>query len=361
MDQSLQWATSGVTSQSGEQVLRVLSASSTWDTVSSWLIGTPGKILLIAVGAFVTRFVLHRIIDKLTQRAINSAKHERLGEARRAERTQDLSDILMSQRRQQRAEAISSLLRSIVTISVYGIALLMIMQELGLDIAPLLASAGVVGVALGFGAQSLIKDYLSGIFMVLEDQYGVGDVVDLGPAIGTVEDVQLRITRVRDLTGVVWYVRNGEILRVGNKSQGWTLASVDVPIAYDEDLERVRAVVEAVAEDMDSDPAYDDELLGKPQYAGVESVSGDAMFIRIIAKAAPARQVQVTRAIRERLKLAFDRAGIRVPVLVRGNAGQGVHPGAAVPTAPAPSEPGGGQAGSGKTSGSGGEYGVPNP
>lgn len=127
----------------------------------------------------------------------------------------------------------------------------------------------------------------------------------------------LRYTRLRDQTGVVWYVRNGEILRVANRSQGWTLAIVDIPIGYDEDIDKVREIVDKVADDMDDDPTYDDMLLGRPMFAGVESVSGEAVVIRITAKAVPDQQLSLSRTIRERMKLAFDRAGITVPVLVR--------------------------------------------
>jgi len=225
----------------------------------------------------------------------------------------------MTQRREQRFEAISQLLRSITTFTIASISLLIILGQLGVNLAPLIASAGVIGVALGFGAQTLVKDFLSGIFLVLEDQFGVGDVCDLGEATGTVEEVTLRVTRLRDLSGVVWYVRNGEILRVGNRSQGWTMAIVDVPVAYNEDLDRIRRIVDQVAERMDSDPAYDGVLFGKPMYAGVESVSGDAVFVRVTCKAAPDQQMSAARAVREQLKNAFDEAGVRVPVLVRQN------------------------------------------
>ncbi|MEI6624501.1 MAG: mechanosensitive ion channel family protein, partial [Actinomycetes bacterium] len=187
-------------------------------------------------------------------------------------------------------------------------------------------------------AQSLVKDYLSGVFLILEDQFGVGDVVDLGPVVGTVEDVTLRVTQVRDMSGVVWYVRNGEVLRVANRSQGWTLAIVDVPVAYNEDLERVRQLVDAVATDMDGDSAYDGMLLDKPTFAGVESVSGEAVFIRVTAKAAPEQQTAVTRILRERLKLTFDRAGVIMPIL--GGEGQ-IAP--IVSNRPASSLPGPGQ------------------
>jgi small-conductance mechanosensitive channel len=256
----------------------------------------------------------------------------------------------MSQRRRARAEAIASLLRSITTATVGAIGVLLVLAQLNINITPLLASAGVVGVALGFGAQSLVKDYLSGIFLILEDQYGVGDVVDLGPVVGTIEEVTLRVTRLRDMSGVVWYVRNGEIVRVANRSQGWTLAVVDIPVRYSEDLDKVRNLVEAVASDMDEDPQYDNMLLGKPGFAGVESVSGDSVTVRVTAKAMPEKQVAATRILRERLKVTFDRAGLSVPT-----AGGAVSPPTDYPdtpsTAPTPgsdipqsSRPGPGQA-----------------
>ncbi len=288
-------------------------ASNLWE----YLQGPPLQILIIVVIAVAIRWISVAVLNRIIKRMAAQGRRERLGETRKAERTQELSEVLMSQRRQQRAEAIGTLLRSVITATVVIIALMLILPILGIDVAPLLASAGVLGVALGFGAQSLVKDYLSGIFLVFEDQYGVGDMVDLGDAVGVVEDVTLRITRLRDLSGVVWYVRNGEILRVANQSQGWVLAAVDIPVAYDENLDRVRECVEAVATDMYGDPQYDDMLLGKPSYAGVESVSGEAVFIKVIAKAAPEKQIPLTRAIRARVKESFDRAGVRVPVVIR--------------------------------------------
>ncbi|MHB1068039.1 MAG: mechanosensitive ion channel family protein [Candidatus Nanopelagicales bacterium] len=288
-----------------------------WQTARDWLLGVPLQVILIIVIALVVHVALSRVIRRVVRRASERAKVDRLAQMRKITRTAELSDLLLNQRTEQRAAAIGSLLRSIVAISVWTIALLMVLPLLGINVAPLIASAGVVGVALGFGAQTLVKDYISGIFIIIEDQYGVGDVVDVGEAVGTVEEVALRYTRLRDLTGVVWYVRNGEILRVANRSQGWTLAIVDIPIAYNEDIEKVRAIVDRVAMDMDEDPDYDDLLLGRPAFAGVESMSGEAVVIRITAKAAPEKQVNVARTIRERMKLAFDRAGVVVPVLVR--------------------------------------------
>ena len=207
------------------------------------------------------------------------------------------------------------MLGSVITGVVFGIAFLMILSELGLDLAPILASAGVAGVALGFGAQSLVKDYLSGIFMLLEDQYGVGDLIDTGEAVGTVEEVTLRITKLRDGSGVAWYVRNGEIIRVANKSQGWSTAIVDLPVAYAEDIERAKQLIAETVHAMYEDDAFAGVLLEQPTVAGVEQITGSTVTIRVIAKTEPNEQWGVQRAIRERVKVAFDAAGVRAPVV----------------------------------------------
>jgi small conductance mechanosensitive channel len=308
-----QLASSTKDTQAGNAAVDVLT--SIWN----WFLDYALTIGLTIAFSLLIWWICIRVIRRVTEQAKKRLRQDRPGQARAAEHTQELTAVLMTARREQRAEALGQLMRSIVTFTIFGLGILIVLAQAGVNLTPILASAGVVGVALGFGAQTLVKDFLSGIFLVLEDQFGVGDVVDLGPAVGTVEEVTLRITRVRDLSGVVWYVRNGEILRVGNRSQGWTTAVVDVPVAFNEDLDRVRRIVEKVGTMMDGDPAYDGILFGMPSYAGVESVSGDAMFVRVIAKAAPDQQMSAARAIREQIKLAFDEAGIKVPVLVRTN------------------------------------------
>jgi small conductance mechanosensitive channel len=305
-----------------------------YDAPVEWVMGTPLQLIIIIIAALITQIILVRVIHKIVKRTSDRARIERLEQTRKYTRTAELSEMLMTQRTEQRAAAIGTLLTSPVALIVWTVALLMGLEALGVNVAPLLASAGVVGVALGFGAQTMVKDYLSGIFLIIEDQFGVGDVVDLGPVIGTVEEVALRYTRLRDMSGVVWYVRNGEILRVANRSQGWTLASVDIPVAYDEDLDRVRDLIESVALDMDEDPTYDDMLLGKPTFAGVESVSGEAMVVRVTAKAVPEKQIILARTIRERIKLAFDRAGIVVPIMIRPMPGQMMPGSPAAPQTP---------------------------
>jgi small conductance mechanosensitive channel len=275
------------------------------------LLAKPLRIVLIVVLALLARYLLHRFITRLALRTAEGAVPERL--RRRALAAQPALDLPPSERRRQRAETMGSVLRSIVSFAVFTVAALMVLSELGLDVAPLIASAGIAGIALGFGAQNLVKDFLTGVFMLLEDQYGVGDVIDVGEATGSVEAVGLRTTRLRDIDGVVWYVRNGEILRVGNKSQGWARAVVDVPVAYGEDIARVRTVLQQVAEEMWTDADLGDVVLEPPEVWGVEALSPDAVLVRVVVKTAPLEQWRVARELRQRVKAAFDQAGVEVP------------------------------------------------
>ncbi|MBC9957127.1 mechanosensitive ion channel family protein [Yimella sp. cx-51] len=284
--------------------------STFWDK----LVGTPLMIIGIVIVALFLRWLTHRAIRKVTS-MMEQRSAEREQASGRAARVLRQAAGLDNERRKQRAATLGSLLRSVSTLIIFTIAALTIMAELGVPLAPLLASAGVGGVALGFGAQSLVKDFLSGVFMILEDQYGVGDVIDTGEAIGTVEEVTLRITRLRDANGVVWYVRNGEIVRIGNRSQGWSVALVDVPVAYDQSVEKALDVLRTVAEKVDDDSPWKEMLLEEPQVAGVESVSGGVVTLRIIAKTLPGQQYAISRELRERSKVALDAAGVRGPSL----------------------------------------------
>ena len=206
---------------------------------ANWLIAKPLALVVLVLLALAIRWFLHRVIDRLVRRAAEGLPSPVL--RRRRERTAAQHPAtLLAGRRVQRAETMGSLLKSIASIVIFTVFGITAIAELGYPVGPLIASAGVVGVAVGFGAQSLVKDFLSGIFMIFEDQYGVGDSVDLGEAGGTVEAVGLRVTRLRDVEGTVWYVRNGEILRVGNQSQNWARTVLDIPVALDQDLTRVQ-------------------------------------------------------------------------------------------------------------------------
>jgi moderate conductance mechanosensitive channel len=278
------------------------------------LIAKPAKILLIVVLATVIRLLAHRAIRRLTDRTATGAMPTILRARRiRAVAPGDAGDQVAA-RRTQRAEAMGSVLRSFASIVVLGIAIVLVLGELGINLAPILASAGVVGVALGFGAQNLVKDFIAGIGIILEDQYGVGDVVDLGEASGTVEAVGLRITRLRDVNGVVWYARNGEILRVGNKSQGYAQVVIDMPVAHDTDLESCRTVMQEVADTMYADEEWAGVLLAEPESLGVEMITAEGVVMRLQVRTTNADQWRVGRELRLRLKERFALEGIRTPV-----------------------------------------------
>jgi small conductance mechanosensitive channel len=191
------------------------------------------------------------------------------------------------------------------TILIFGTAFTMALGQVGVNLAPVLASAGVLGLAVGFGAQNLVRDFLSGIFMLLEDQYGVGDHVDLGDAVGTIERVGLRTTTVRDVAGMVWYVRNGTIERVGNGSQDHAVAVVDVPLAIDTDITHAAAIAETAAAAGIEEAGHGADVLGAPQVLGVESLSASGMTLRLTVRTEPGRQWAVQRTVTERVVSAL--------------------------------------------------------
>ncbi len=280
-----------------------------WRTEAvSWLVTKPLSILVLVVLAVALRWFLHRVIARLVQRASDGLPSPMLRRTRR--RALEQPPSLVAGRRVQRAETMGSLLKSITSITVFTVFGITAIAELGYPIGPLIASAGVVGVALGFGAQSLVKDFLSGIFMIFEDQYGVGDVVDLGEAGGTVEAVGLRVTRIRDVQGTVWYVRNGEIIRVGNQSQNWARTVLDIPVALDQDLGRVQRVLREVAHDLWDDEEYKHLVIEEPEVWGVQDLTPNWVTVRVVLKTAPLEQWAVAREMRQRIKLRFDHEGL---------------------------------------------------
>jgi small conductance mechanosensitive channel len=293
--------------EDGEQICHqafMWTGNATVADVADVVIGKPLAIAGLLLFGLVLRWLLHRIIDRVIRRAETGVLPDRV-------------NLATSTRRVQRAQTMGSLLKSIVTgvlVAVFGT---MILSELGVNIAPIIASAGIIGLALGFGAQSLVKDFLSGVFMIFEDQYGVGDVVDIGEASGTVEAVTLRITRLRDLHGTVWYVPNGEIMRVGNMSQNWARAVIDVAVGYGEDLARVKRVILEVAEDLYQDDEFRELIIEEPEVTGVEMLAADSVTLRVMFKTLPMEQWAVGREMRQRVKARFDHEGIEIPFAQR--------------------------------------------
>jgi len=280
-----------------------ITGDSTWARAANLLIGKPLTIFGLVVAGLVIRWVLHRVIDRV---------FGKIGEGVLPDRLSPAEDLRQS-RRVQRAQAMASLFKSTVTGIVVAIVGTMVLAEFDINIAPILASAGIVGVALGFGAQSLVKDWLAGIAMIFEDQYGVGDSVDLGEASGTVEAVSLRVTRLRDVNGTVWYVRNGEILRVGNQSQNWARSVLDITVSPEEDLHRVREVLKDVAHDLWDDEEFSSVIIEEPEVWGVQDLTPDGVVMRVTLKTAPMEQWRVARAMRERIAARFLHEGIAFP------------------------------------------------
>jgi moderate conductance mechanosensitive channel len=298
-------------------------------------------VALILLAAVVLTRLARRLITRVVTRTARESRDALRAISRRAPA---IADALSAEdraardvRQQRRAETIAAVLGSIAVFVIYLLAVFIVLSQFAIDVGPLVAGAGVVGVALGFGAQSLVRDFLSGIFMILEDQYGVGDIVDVGEASGVVEAITLRVTRLRDVEGTVWHVPNGQILRVGNKSQLWSRSLLDISVAYDTDLDRAGEVITRVAGQMAEDEVWGEMILEPPELWGIEQFGPSEVVLRLVMKTKPAEQWRVNREFRARIKKAFDAEGIEIPfpqrtIWVRGDgpvagvpAGQ-VHP-----------------------------------
>ena len=255
-------------------------------------LATPGRVLLILLLAGLALRFIPRLIARLRR-----TLQERQDSAEDARRIHTLSQVI----------------RYVVTVAVTVVTGIVILGEFGISVAPILGAAGVVGIALGFGAQSLVKDYFTGFFMLLENQVRVGDVVEAGGKAGVVEEMTLRYLRLRDYEGIVHYVPNGTISVVSNRSLGFAYAVIDVGVAYGEEVDRVVAVMRAVGEELRQDERFAPKILEPLEIAGVERWADSAVVIRCRFKVAPLEQWNVRREYLRRLKAAFDREGIEIP------------------------------------------------
>jgi moderate conductance mechanosensitive channel len=289
-------------------VYRITGDSTAADVADA--LAKPIRIAFILLVAWLVVLLSRAIINRFVRHL--SGGVERLASLRAGVAIVDTSRMT-PERSARRAATIGAVLRSIAAVLIWSIALVTILDELGVNLAPLLAGAGVAGLALGFGAQALVRDFISGLFMFVEDQYGVGDVIDVGLATGTVEALSLRTTRLRDIDGVVWHVPNGEIHRVGNKSQLWARALVDVAIRSDAEIDAAIRVIAETANALRRDEGLGRYILDEPDVLGVESLSPDTVVIRVVVRTQPQEQARVERGLRARIKVALDEAGISVP------------------------------------------------
>jgi small conductance mechanosensitive channel len=283
--------------------------------VVTWLLGPGLRIALIIVIGAISLLLIRRLIKAVTEHIADGTSLLQRGLARPLGGTEVAAALrkvnpITNARRTQRARTIGSVLRSTAGIVIGSIVVLLILDQVGVNIAPFIASAGIIGVAFGFGAQSLVKDFLSGLFMLLEDQYGVGDVVDVGTAQGTVEAVGLRVTKVRDTDGTLWYIPNGSMLKVGNKTQGWANAVVEVKVDYFADLDQVQELLVAAAADLAKDPALGPSMEGAATVNTAEDLTFDAVTVKLVQRTAPARQWAVARALRSAVRQALEAADV---------------------------------------------------
>lgn len=289
--------------------------------LADWFVDRPFRIILILVVAWIVTRILRRAVTRFSEQLANRQRDSPpandadpvlLAQLRR--RVGRLAQIdQQRERASQRALTLGAVLRSLVSGVVWFVAALLILGQLEIDLAPLIAGAGIAGIAIGFGAQSMVKDFLSGIFVIVEDQYGVGDVIDVGDAVGTVEAVSLRTTQVRDIAGVLWTVPNGEIARVGNHSQLWSNSRLAIDVAYDTDIELATGVIKGVLDEVWHEGHEEATVIDEPVVLGVDAFGPDAITIAASVKTEPAEQWAVARLIRARIKVAFDEAGIEIP------------------------------------------------
>lgn len=282
---------------------------------TDWVVERPLRLTIILIGAIIVNRLIKRAISHLAERLAHVPEDDRLEKLRERGPGKFLfqrGDA--SKRAAARAKTISTVLTSVSGFAIWMVALFMMLGELGINIAPLIAGAGIAGVALGFGAQTIVRDFLSGLFMVVEDQFGVGDIINTGEVSGTVEEVSLRTVTVREVTGTVWHIPNGEIKRIGNFSQLWSRALLDIEVAYNTDLRLAEGVIQRVANDMWQDAEWGgDELMEEPEVWGIQNLGADGVAIRLVIKTQPSTQWAVERELRLRIKEAFDEAGIEIP------------------------------------------------
>lgn len=286
-----------------------------WAAIVEFFAGneTLTRIVLIIVVGILAGIAVRVAIRRVVHQVVTGVK-----KAHGVADTQALETSPVEAMRQvQRTRTLGSVLNQFAGWTIGIIVVLMVLGESGISVTPLIASAGIIGAALGFGAQSLVKDMLNGLFMVFEDQLGVGDVVDVGEVNGVVERVGIRVTQIRDVNGTLWYVRNGEIINVGNLSQDWARVILDIPVPYHSDVQRVQQRLLDTAKTFKNKPEWRRKVLEDPEVWGIESISAEALVVRLVIKVRGGEQWAAKRALHADIKDALDQEGIDLSPLNR--------------------------------------------
>ncbi|WP_407358269.1 mechanosensitive ion channel family protein [Microbacterium sp. LTA6] len=284
-----------------------------WEDMLGILTAVGLKALALAaiiVGCVVAALLLRLVIRRVVHRIVDSAKSKASVDDTQALERSPLADMRLV----QRTRTLGTILQNIVNVMLVVIAVALVVNELAPTlIGSLTLLTAAVGAGLGFGAQNIVKDVFNGLFIVAEDQIGIGDVVDLGLATGVVEYVSVRITQVRDVNGTLWYVRNGEVTRIGNLSQGWARAIIDIGVPADVDLDVVEHTMLETAQGLAKDPKWRTRIVEKPEIWGLESIGGDALVVRVVIKARANAKDDVSQELRKRLRTALSEKEIAVP------------------------------------------------
>ena len=275
--------------------------------------GTLFRVIGLVIAGVVGNIVLRILIKRVVNEVVSGVK-----KAHNVADTKELtSSPVQAMRAIQRTRTLGSVLNNTATWVIVIVVIILVLTELGFSVTALIASAGIIGAALGFGAQSLVKDILNGLFMVFEDQLGVGDVVDLGVASGVVERVGIRITEVRDVSGTLWFVRNGEILRVGNQTQDWSRVILDLPVPYESNIDEVQELLLNAAKTFASSPEWRRKVMEDPEIWGVQSLTAEAITLRLVLKVRAGEQWAAQRALYRVLKETLDKRKVDIPPLNR--------------------------------------------
>jgi small-conductance mechanosensitive channel len=268
----------------------------TWyDVASAWFLLHGIKILAIILVAFLISRSASRFIEKIIRKVVVS------------------HHFLSAEAERKREDTLIRIFNWVVSITIVLLGSLMILQEVGVPIGPILAGAGILGIALGFGGQYLVRDLITGFFMILENQYRIGDVVNFDGTSGVVEDISLRMTTLRNQDGTVHHIPHGEIKRVSNLSKDFARVNLNIGISYNSKLEHVISVVNRIGEEMAADPRFKAQIKSPPRFLRIDDFAESAIIIKILGDVEPLTQWDLTGELRMRLKVAFDKEGIEIP------------------------------------------------
>ncbi|MCI5108496.1 MAG: mechanosensitive ion channel family protein [Candidatus Pacebacteria bacterium] len=265
------------------------------DQVSNWVVGVGPKVIIILVVAFFARLIIFKIIESAVRRVVRQEEGVSIDAEERRENT------------------LIRIINGTLHVVIWLVSIMMILSEIGVEIGPILAAAGVVGIAVGFGGQYLIKDIISGFFIIIENQYKVGDVVCIGDSCGLVEDISLRMSTLRDLDGIAHHIPHGEVKQVSNMTKGFSRVNMNIGVSYEDDIEKVEAVINKIGKEMSADPEWKDKIREAPKFLRIDSFGDSSVNVKILGDTEPLSQWEVAGELRKRIKISFDREGISIP------------------------------------------------